>query len=304
MNRGTSALTGPGAGLRKVKINPWPYVLLLPAVLIVLSVVFVPVINAFLMSFQNYDLRRPDRIGFAGVKNYIDLFHDPLFWGSLWRTFLWVFFGVGFQFLLGFILALLLNKKILFRGFLRSLSLIPWVTPGVLIALMWRWIYDGNYGVLNDLLIKLGLIQNKIPILAQTTTALPAAIVTIVWQGIPFFALMILAGLQGIPNELYEAADIDGANKPQKLFRITIPSLRNTLFVTTLLRIIWVANSVDVIANLTEGGPAYSSQTLSVYIFNKGNSLNLGYASAMAIMLALLLSAVAVPYLKSMFGNN
>jgi multiple sugar transport system permease protein len=112
---------------------------------------------------------------------------------------------------------------------------------------------------------------------------------------------MILAGLQGIPYELYEAADIDGAGRLQRLFRITIPSLKNTLFVTTLLRIIWVANSVDVIANLTEGGPAYSSQTLSVYIFSKGNSLNLGYASAMAIILALLLSAVAVPYLRSMF---
>ena len=288
----------------KRKVNPWPYILLLPAVLIVLSVVFIPVINAILMSFQNYDLRRPDQIGFAGFKNYSELFQDKLFWGSLKRTFLWVVFGVGFQFLFGFILALLLNKKILFRGVLRSLSLIPWVTPGVLIALMWRWIYDGNYGVLNDLLLKLGLIHAKIPILAQVSTAFPSAIVTIIWQGIPFFALMILAGLQGIPSELYEAADIDGANKPQKLFRITVPSLKNTIFVTTLLRIIWVANSVDIIANLTEGGPAYSSQTLSVYIFSKGNSLNLGYASAMAIILALLLSAVAVPYLKSMFGNK
>ena len=293
-----------GKVIKTKKLNPWPYILLLPAILIVLSVVFIPVINAILMSFQNYDLRRPDQIGFAGLKNYAELFKDSLFWASLWRTVLWVVFGVGFQFLLGFILALLLNKKIMFRGFMRSLSLIPWVTPGVLIALMWRWIYDGNYGVLNDVLLRLGLISTKIPVLAQISSAFPAAIVTIVWQGIPFFALMILAGLQGIPDELYEAADIDGANKPQKLFRITIPSLKNTIFVTTLLRIIWVANSVDIILNLTEGGPAYSSQTLSVYIFNKGNSLNLGYASAMAIMLALVLAIVAVPYLRTMFRSN
>ena len=285
----------------KRKSNLWPYLLLLPAVLIVLSVVFIPVVNALVMSFQSYDLRRPDKIGFIGLGNYGELLRDPLFWGSLGRTLLWVIFGVGFQFLFGFILALLLNKKIPLRGFFRSVSLIPWVTPGVLIALMWRWIYDGNYGVLNDILLKIGLIHDKIPVLAQISTAFPAAIVTIVWQGIPFFALMILAGLQGIPDELYEAADIDGANAAQRMFRITVPSLKNTLFVTTLLRIIWVANSVDVIANLTEGGPAYSSQTLSVYIFNKGNALNLGYASAMAIMLALLLSAVAVPYLRTMF---
>jgi len=150
-------------------------------------------------------------------------------------------------------------------------------------------------------LMRLGLISTSIPFLAQINTAFPATIVTIVWQGIPFFALMILAGLQGIPQELYEAADIDGANKRDKLFRITIPSLKNTLFVTTLLRIIWVANSVDIIANLTGGGPAFSTQTLSVYIFNRGMALNLGYASALAIILALLLAAVAVPYLKNMF---
>ena len=297
-------MAGKGIIMRKEKISPWPYILLLPAVTVVLSVVFIPVLNAIFMSFQYYDLRRPHLIGFAGFANYIALFNDSLFWESLGRTILWVIFGVGFQFLFGFMLALLLNKKIRMRGFLRSLSLIPWVTPGVLIALMWRWIYDGNFGVLNDLLLRMGLIETKIPILAQITTAFPAAIVAIVWQGIPFFALMILAGLQGIPEELYEAADIDGANKAQKLFRITVPSLKNTIFVTTLLRIIWVANSVDIILNLTDGGPAYTSQTLSVYIFNKGNALDLGYASAMAIMLALLLAIVAVPYLKSMFGRN
>ena len=287
--------------MHKAKINPWPYILLSPAILIILSVVLIPIMNAIRMSFMHYDLRRPGQIGFIGLGNYIEIFNDPVFWSSLSRTFFWVFFGVGFQFLIGFALALLLHKKIMFRGFFRSVSLIPWVTPGVLIALMWRWIYDGNHGVLNDILMRLGLISTSIPFLAQINTAFPATIVTIVWQGIPFFALMILAGLQGIPNELYEAADIDGANKRDKLFRITIPSLKNTLFVTTLLRIIWVANSVDIIANLTGGGPAFSTQTLSVYIFNRGMALNLGYASALAIILAMFLAAVAVPYLKNMF---
>ena len=164
--------------------------------------------------------------------------------------------------------------------------------------------YDGNFGVINDLLKKMHLITENIPFLSQTNTAFPSIILTIVWQGIPFFALMILAGLQGIPEELYEAADIDGATRLQKLFRITIPSIKNTIYITALLRIIWVANSVDVIFNMTEGGPAYSSQTLSVYIFNKGNALNLGYASAMAILLALVLSVVAIPYLISTFREE
>ena len=140
--------------------------------------------------------------------------------------------------------------------------------------------------------------------MAQQATAFPAVIVTIIWQGIPFFALMILAGLQGIPGELYDAADVDGANGFQKLFRITIPSLKNIIFITTMLRIIWVANSVDIIFNLTEGGPAYSTQTLSVFVFNKGNSLNLGYASTMSIMLTLVLLSVAILYLKNIFKNQ
>lgn len=290
--------------MTRKKMNIWPYLLIAPALIIILAMVFVPAVNAILMSFQSYDLRRPSNIGFIGFGNYGEVLTDPLFWESLWRTVQWVVLGVGFQFVFGFALALLLNKKFKGRGLVRSISLIPWVTPGVLIGLMWRWIYDGNYGVLNDILLKLGIIQDKIPFLAQKSTAFPSVVITIIWQGIPFFALMLMAGLQGVPEELYEAGDIDGANVFQKLFKITIPSIKNTIFVTTLLRIIWVANSVDVIFNMTGGGPAYSSQTLSVYIFNKANSLNLGYSSAMSILLTLLLLVVAVPYLKSMFKKQ
>lgn len=286
------------------KKSIWPYLLVAPAVLIIMCVVFIPVVNAILMSFQNYDLRRPKEIRFTGLENYITLFKDKYFWMALVKTILWVAFGVGLQFVIGFILALLLNKKFAGRGVVRAVSMIPWVTPGILIGLMWRWIYDGNFGVLNDLLLKAHLITEKIPFLTQVSTAFPSVIVTIIWQGIPFFALMLLAGLQGVPGELYEAADIDGASGIQKLFRITIPSIQNTIFVTALLRIIWVANSVDVIFNMTEGNPAYSTRTLSVYIFQKGNALDLGYASAMAIVMALLLSLVAVPYLIMTFRKE
>ena len=164
--------------------------------------------------------------------------------GGIWRWIsvcIWFYTGVAS------------NKKFRGRGVVRAVSLIPWVTPGILIGLMWRWMYDGNYGVLNDILQKLHIINKSIPFLAQANTAFPAVVVTIIWQGIPFFALMILAGLQGIPGELYEAADMDGATGFQKLFKITIPSIKNTIFITGLLRIIWVANSVDVIFNMTEG---------------------------------------------------
>ncbi len=286
------------------KKSIWPYLLVAPAVLIIFCVVFVPVINAIIMSFQNYDLRRPKEIAFSGLANYITAFSDKLFWGALVRTLIWVIAGVGFQFLFGFIMALLLNQGFRGQGVIRAVSMIPWVTPGVLIGLMWRWIYDGNFGVLNDLLLKAHLITDKIPFLSQVSTAFPSVIVTIIWQGIPFFALMLLAALQGVPLELYEAAKIDGATSWKSLIYVTIPSIKNTIFVTGLLRIIWVANSVDVIFNMTEGGPAYSTQTLSVYIYNKANALNLGYASAMAILLAALMLVVVIPYLKMNFKEE
>ncbi|KAB8126066.1 sugar ABC transporter permease [Gracilibacillus oryzae] len=290
--------------MKKKKFNFWPYLLISPALLIVAFVVFYPIIEAIFMSFQNYDLRRPDKISFVGFENYIEMFNDPTFWLAVKNTLIWVIFGVGLQFFFGFILELLLNQQFKGRGFVRAVSLIPWATPGVLIGLMWKWIYDGNYGVLNDILLKLHLIDAPIMFLSQTSTAFGSVIVTIIWQGIPFFAIMILAGLQGIPHEMYEAADIDGATKLQKLFRITIPTLKNVIFITIILRVIWVANSVDIIYSMTGGGPSYSTQTLSVYIFNKATVLDLGYSSGMALLLMFMLASVAIPYIRNSFKEG
>ncbi|MCI9592726.1 MAG: sugar ABC transporter permease [Lachnospiraceae bacterium] len=284
------------------KRSIWPYLLVAPAVFIILCVVFVPVANAIIMSFQNYDLRRPKEIAFNGVANYIEAFGDSKFQSSFFKTIIWVVAGVGFQFLFGFILAILLNQEFKGRGAIRAISMIPWVTPGVLIGLMWRWIYDGNQGVLNDILMKLHLISDKVPFLSQDGTAFPSVILTIIWQGIPFFALMLLAALQGVSTDMYEAADIDGATAIQKLAYITIPSIKNTIFVTALLRVIWVANSVDVIFNMTEG--RFGTLTMSVYVYQKGNALDLGYASAMALILALCLLVVAIPYLRMNFKEE
>ena len=284
------------------KRSIWPYLLVAPAVFIILCVVFVPVANAIIMSFQNYDLRRPKDIAFNGVANYIEALGDSKFQSSFFKTIIWVVAGVGFQFLFGFILAILLNQEFKGRGAIRAISMIPWVTPGVLIGLMWRWIYDGNQGVLNDILMKLHLISDKVPFLSQDGTAFPSVILTIIWQGIPFFALMRLAALQGVSTDMYEAADIDGATAIQKLAYITIPSIKNTIFVTALLRVIWVANSVDVIFNMTEG--RFGTLTMSVYVYQKGNALDLGYASAMALILALCLLVVAIPYLRMNFKEE
>ena len=231
-------------------------------------------------------------------------FKDALFWKALWKTILWVVFGVGFQFVFGFILALLLNKKFRGRGVVRAVSLIPWVTPGILIGLMWRWMYDGNYGVLNDILQKLHIINKSIPFLAQTNTAFPAVVVTIIWQGIPFFALMILADCREFQENFMKQPTWMARQDSRSYLRLQFQVLRIQSLSQDLSELSRVANSVDVIFNMTEGGPAYATQTLSVYVFNKAQALNLGYSSAMAILLALVLCLVAVPYLIFTFREE
>jgi multiple sugar transport system permease protein len=276
----------------------YPYYLVAPAVIFMLVIVAYPILNSFYMSMMDYKLFKMSSTHFVGLQNYIAVLQDPVFRQSLWNTLWWVGLGVFLQFFFGLILALLLNEKFRGRGIVRALILVPWVTPGILIGLMWTWMYDGNYGVINDVLVKLHLLDQYVPWLAQSNTALLAVIVTIVWQGIPFFAIMLLAGLQTIPKELYEAAEVDGASSWQSFWMITLPMLMPTIFVTTLLRIIWVANSVDVIFAMTGGGPGYSTLTLSVYTFVKARTaLDFGYASTMSIYLTMILSVVLFAYL-------
>jgi multiple sugar transport system permease protein len=197
------------------------------------------------------------------------------------------------------VLALLLNKKFRGRAVVRSICLIPWVTPGVVIALMWSWIYNGNFGVLNDLLMKTGFIAKNIAWLANSKTSLNAQIVAMIWQGIPFFTLMFLATMQTIPTDLYEVADVSGANSWQKFRYITFPFLIPTILITSLLRIIWVGNNVDIIYLMTQGGPGFSSMTLSVYSYIEAQkSMNFGYGSTLAVYGTLFMVVLMVLYVR------
>jgi multiple sugar transport system permease protein len=164
---------------------------------------------------------------------------------------------------------------------------------------MWTWMYDLNLGVLNDLLLRLGLVDAPVAWLAQPSTALGAVILALVWQGFPFFSVMILAGLQTIPAAHYEAAAMDGATRWQTLRYVTLPALREVIATALLLRMIWVANSLDVILVMTGGGPGYASHTLPLYAFLKAYSgMEFGYASALSLTLTLLLLAVVASYVR------
>jgi multiple sugar transport system permease protein len=164
---------------------------------------------------------------------------------------------------------------------------------------MWVWIYDSNYGILNDFLLRMNIIQDSVPWLADPDTALYAIILTLTWQGFPFFAVMILAGLQSIPRSYYEAASIDGASKWRQFWHITLPGISGVLVTAVLLRTIWVANSIDVIYVMTGGGPGYATYTLPLYAFVKARTnLDFGYGSSLAVLFTIMLLGIVVVYLR------
>ena len=283
----------------------FPYALISPAIIITLAVVFFPMFRTMMYSVMQYILYKPQEKAFSGLENYIQAFSDPLFYTSLLNTVIWIAGIITFQFLLGFVTALILKNNFRGQGLARSLVLIPWVTPSVITALMWRWMYDGNYGLINQILRRLGLINEFIPFLADKSTALGAIIFALIWQGFPFFAVMLLAGLQAIPQELYEAASIDGAGKWASFRRITIPMLKPIILTTVLLRTIWVANSLDIIIIMTGGGPGYSTYTLPVYSYIKAyKGMDFGYASTLAVFLTIFLMVIVFGYIRSILKSE
>ncbi|WP_329609795.1 carbohydrate ABC transporter permease [Paracoccus benzoatiresistens] len=276
-----------------------PLALLSPAVLVTLAIVFFPMVQTAWMSLHEYVLFRPKNFDWVGLQNYLNVFQDEVFWISLRHTVLWIAITVPAQALLGLATALLLNQQFPWRPIARALIIIPWALPSVVIALMWAWIYDSNYGILNDLLLRIGILEASIPWLANPDTALYAIILTLTWQGFPFFAVMILAGLQSIPRSYYEAASLDGASPLRQFWHITLPGISGVLFTAILLRTIWVANSMDVIFVMTGGGPGYSTYTLPLYAFLEARTnLNFGYGSALAMTFTLLLLGIVILYLK------
>jgi len=276
-----------------------PFYFLAPALLVELAIIFYPVIQTTWMSLYDFVLFRPNNSPFIGFGNFARALADPVFWLSLGNSAIWIVGVVALQFLLGLGTALLLNQSFWWRGMARALVVIPWALPSVIIGLMWTWMYDYNLGVINDLLLRLHLIAEPIAWLARPDTTLPSIMLALIWQGFPFFAVTILAGLQTVPAEQIEAAEIDGANAWQRLISVVLPSIAEVLATVLLLRTIWVANSLDVILVMTGGGPGYASYTLPLYAFLKAYSgMEYGYGAALSLILTVLLLAVVYFYVR------
>ena len=284
-----------------------PYYFLAPGLLIVAGFIIYPILNVFYYSFQHYNPSRPYINGFAGFDNYIKIFtDDPIFIRSLGVSAKWVLAQVSLQLVCGLIFALVLNCKFKLRGLMRGLTFAPWALSGVIVAIMWSLIFNEQIGVLNDLLMKLGFIDMPVAWVSDPNTAFTAVVIAELWRGIPFFAISLLASMQGIPGELYESCSIDGGGVLSRFWYITLPYLKNTIVFTTLLRAVWEFNSVDIIMNLTGGGPMSLTSTLSIYLANQAiKTRNFGYGSAVGVISFMIMLVFAVVYLKlSNFGKE
>jgi multiple sugar transport system permease protein len=275
------------------------YCYLIPVVIALGGTVLFPILKAMHMSLYNHVLIRPQEYGYVGLANYVRLIHDETFWLSLWNSMWWVFGSVIFQFVGGFAAALLLQEAFRGRALVRTITLLPWIIPGVVVALIWEFIYQPNYGLLNDVLSRAGWMTERVAWLANPSLAMPAVILTNVWRGVPFFAIMLLAGLQAIPPELYEAARVDGASIWRRFRFITLPMLKPIIVVATATRIVWTFNYADLIFVMTSGGPANATQITSTYtLLQAYSNLDFGYAATLSVALLLIMLGFTICYLR------
>ncbi|MBN9308545.1 sugar ABC transporter permease [Devosia sp.] len=223
---------------------------------------------------------------FVGIENYQIIFSSPVFWRSAQVT---ATFAIGFvvlSTLIGLAMAMLLNQRFIGRGLARAMLIIPWATPWLVIGILWKWFADGSVGGLNAVLLMLGLTSDYIPFLSDPNTAMPITVLAAVWRQASFAGILLLAGLQTLPEELHEAAQLDGANWWQRLTNITLPWLRPVLITVTVFNVIYAFLQFDVVFAMTQGGPGDTTQVMSILIYRQlFVNTNIGLGSALAVIL-------------------
>jgi multiple sugar transport system permease protein len=276
-----------------------PYLLLAPAVLLLGVLTVAPLGYSILMSA--FDARLGHGLGdFVGLKNFFIIWAEPRFWNAALNTLIWVTASVTTELILGVTLAVILNHLLFGRVFFRAALFFPWVMPIAVTAFLWRWIYNPQNGILNVTLRSLGIGVTDPPMwLAEVDTAMLSALVVSAWRGTPFILVMVLAALQGIPRDEYEAARVSGAGPLREFWFVTLPNLRTIIAILVVLRTMQIANNFSLMWLLTGGGPAESTETLPILIYIKGfGAHNFGEASAVAVMMLVALLCLAFTYLR------
>ncbi|MDD9269664.1 carbohydrate ABC transporter permease [Paenibacillus sp. GCM10023248] len=241
------------------------YTSVMPVIIVIFVVIGIPFINALYLSLTDKTVGAEAH--FIGFANYREIFTDPVYWKVLKNTFIYFMTDVFFKLVIGMIFALTLNQAFFGRSIVRVLFLVPWAISGLVSALTWKWMYNDSYGIINQLLLDTGLIENPVAWLSGPKIALVSVIIVNIWRGIPFFLFSILGGLQTIDKQMYEAAKIDGAGPIRQFFSVTIPSISSVLVITTMLSSIWTFNDFENIYLITGGGPLYNSAVISVYTY-------------------------------------
>ncbi len=282
---------------------------LLPAILLVTLFIYYPAINTFITSFTNKNLRIPGAEKFVFLNNYLRLLTTPEFWTVVWRSLIIVFGALPLEILIGFVIALALNERFPGRGVMRTLVILPWMLPPVVNGFLWNWVLNGEYGALNGLLYQLGLIDQYRFWLMEPSAQLLWAVIVQAWTRFGFPMIILLAGLQSIPDEYYEAAQIDGAGFLSQLRYITIPSLLPALSVAITVEFIAAFQIFDVIWTLTAGGSAGLvinpfTKTLMIYNYQiVFRDLKIGLGSALSYLILLMSMAVGLVIIRNLYNR-
>jgi multiple sugar transport system permease protein len=279
------------------------YAFLSPWFILFLIFTLFSVSFSFYISFREWNILEPAK-PWVGLENYARLFQDPKFFQATWNTLLFTGFGVPLGMAVGLLVALLMNTKVRAQGVFRTLYYIPVITPLVVSSVIWKWMYQGDYGLINYYLLKLGLIDKKLLWLADPQLAMPALIVMGVWMGTGGIMVMYLAGLQSIPEELYDAAKVDGANGIQRMLYVTVPLLAPTTFYVLITSVIGSFQSFAHIYIMTNGGPLGRTTVIGYYMYEKGfRHYEMGYASAIAYVLFALIFILTIAQMKFVKGD-
>ena len=269
------------------------WILLLPALLLLLLVFAYPIVRAFWLSLFTQNLGTKLQAEFSGLDNYVRMAGDGRFWQSFVTTSIFTTTSVALELLLGMGIAIVLNQRFLGRSLVRTSAILPWALPTALIGLAWWWIFNDQFGVVNDLLLRLGLIKTGINWLGEPNLARIAVIFADVWKTTPFISILLLAGLQSISPDLYEAHAIDGATPGQSFRQITLPLLMPQILIASLFRFAQAFGVFDLIAVMTNGGPGGATEVVSLYIYSTVmRYLDFGYGAALVVITFLLLVAM------------
>lgn len=280
--------------MAKKSYTRWLFVL--PALVIVVALFIYPICSSIFFSFTNKNLIKPV-YKFVGLKNYADVLTAPEFWKSFINSIKWTVLSLLGQILVGFTAALALKKITWCKGVYKTLLIIPWAFPSIVIAFSWKWILNGVYGFLPHILVKLGLFETAPQFLTNGTLAFLCLVLINIWFGAPMIMVNILSALETVPQDQYEAAQIDGAKAWQSFLYVTVPHIKMVVGLLVVLRTVWIFNNFDLIYLITGGGPAGTTQTVPIYAYNMGwGTKLLGKSSAVTVLLFIFLMVICGIY--------